>query len=215
MEHKWTEFQAAGKRKQRTIAKAKQAHWRTGVHKAATSPEGIWKLVKWARTKRYLPREPAKMPNLKWNGSLATTASGKAAALGSRFFSRVEADLTDIADRTFEDRAPTIELQINQIATEWEVYTALKRAKPDMCPGPDERPNRFLQAMGEPLIQALTALLNLCWAAEYFPRRFRTARTIGLRKTDKPDHSDLGAWRPIALLSTLGKVIESSNGPAA
>lgn len=62
--------------------------------------------------------------------------------------------------------------------------------------------------MGEPLVQALTALLNQCWAAEYFPKRFRAACTIVLRKSDKPDYSDLGAWRPNALLSMLGKVME-------
>jgi hypothetical protein len=30
-----------------------------------------------------------------------------------------------------------------------------------------------------------------------------------LRKPRKPDYSDPGAWRPIALLSTLGKVVET------
>jgi hypothetical protein len=30
-----------------------------------------------------------------------------------------------------------------------------------------------------------------------------------LRKPSKPDYSDPGAWRPIALLSTLGKVVEA------
>jgi hypothetical protein len=63
--------------------------------------------------------------------------------------------------------------------------------------------------MREPPVQALTALLNQCWAAEYFPKRFRAARTIVLRKPNKPDYSDPGAWRPIALKSTLGKVMES------
>lgn len=32
--------------------------------------------------------------------------------------------------------------------------------------------------------------------------------TIVLCKPQKPDYTDLGAWRPIALLSTIGKVIE-------
>src|SRR5271156_6681285 len=98
MEHKWAEFQAASVAKRKTIAKAKQAHWRAGVHKATTSLEGIWKLAKWACTKSYLLREPAKMPNLQWNGTVASTASEKAAALVGRFFPKVEADLTDIID---------------------------------------------------------------------------------------------------------------------
>ena len=149
------------------------------------------------------------MPNLQWNGTVASTASEKAAALVGRFFPKVEADLTDIIGHEFTGRAPAIELHIPQTAEEWEVYAALKRTKPDKCLGTDEIVNRFLKAMGDPLVQALTALLNRCWAAEYFPKRFRAARTIVLRKPSKPDYSDLGAWRPIALLSTLGKVMES------
>jgi hypothetical protein len=62
-EQKWREFQGTSAEKRKIIAKAKQAHWMAGVHKAATSTEGIWKLAKWARTKSHLPKEPAKMPN--------------------------------------------------------------------------------------------------------------------------------------------------------
>jgi hypothetical protein len=99
------------------------------------------------------------MLNLQWNGTTAVTASEKAAVLGHKFFPKVDADLTDITDLELANRA-AVELNIDQQATEWEVYTALKRAKPDKCPGPDEIPNRVLQAMGEPLVQALTALIN-------------------------------------------------------
>jgi hypothetical protein len=132
----------------------------------------------------------------------------------------VEADLTDLIDltdltnpisstgREFTDRVQT-ELYIDCTTTKWEVHKALKRAKPDKSLGIDEIPNRFLHAMGELLIQALTVLINQCWAAEYYPKQFRAARTIVLRKLDKLDYTDLGAWRLIALLSTLGKTMES------
>lgn len=51
----------------------------------------------------------------------------------------------------------------------------------------------------------ITAVLK----ASYYPKSFRSACTIVLRKPSKPDYSDLGAWRPIALLSTISKVIET------
>jgi hypothetical protein len=63
--------------------------------------------------------------------------------------------------------------------------------------------------MGEPLIKALQALITAVFKVNYYPKRFRAARTIVLRKPSKPDYSDPGAWRQIALLSTLGKVIET------
>jgi hypothetical protein len=58
------EFQNASAVKQKAIAKAKQACWREGIHKAATSLKGIWKLAKWACTKGHLLKEPAKMLNI-------------------------------------------------------------------------------------------------------------------------------------------------------
>ena len=51
----------------------------------------------------------------------------------------------------------------------------------------------------------ITAVLK----ASYYPKSFCTARTIVLRKPSRPDYADLGAWRPIALLSTIGKIIET------
>ena len=63
--------------------------------------------------------------------------------------------------------------------------------------------------MGEPLVKALQALITVVFKVNYYPKRFRAACTIVLWKPSKLDYSNPGAWRPIALLSTLGKVIET------
>jgi hypothetical protein len=170
-----------------------QAHWRAAVHEAATSSQGIWKLAKWARTKSHLPKEPAKMPNLRWNRSLITTVNEKAAALQERFYPTAAADLTDITDPSLEGEALATELQIDRTAVEWEVYRALKSTKPDKCLGVDEILNQFLLAIGQPLVQALSMLLNRCWAAEYYLKQFQTACTIVLWKPNKRDYLDLSA----------------------
>lgn len=41
------------------------------------------------------------------------------------------------------------------------------------------------------------------------PTQWKHAKIIPLKKPDKDDYSLAGAWRPISLLSTLGKVLES------
>ena len=43
----------------------------------------------------------------------------------------------------------------------------------------------------------------------HFPTPFKETITIVLRKPTKPDYTKLNAYRPIALESTIGKVIES------
>ena len=92
------------------------------------------------------------MPNLQWNGIVATTTGKKAEALRSRFFPVIDSDLTTITNQELAGGAPTMELYINPTADEWEVYAALKRAKPDKSLGADEIPNRLLHATGEPLV---------------------------------------------------------------
>ena len=55
------------------------------------------------------------------------------------------------------------------------------------------------------VIQILTASINL----GYYPREWKTATIVVLRKPGKPDYSIPGAYRPISLLNTLGKVLEA------
>jgi hypothetical protein len=41
------------------------------------------------------------------------------------------------------------------------------------------------------------------------PDSFKVAKIVPLRKPDKPDYRQPGAYRPISLLSTLGKALEA------
>ena len=54
----------------------------------------------------------------------------------------------------------------------------------------------------------MAQLANACWALGHFSARYKEARTIVLCKPGKPSYSNPGAWRPIALLNTIGKLIK-------
>lgn len=54
----------------------------------------------------------------------------------------------------------------------------------------------------------LEHLFNACLRLRYFPKAFRKAITIALPKTDKRTYATPSSWRPIALLSHLGKMLE-------
>ena len=54
------------------------------------------------------------------------------------------------------------------------------------------------------LTNIFTAYLKL----EYYPNQFKPSITAILKKPQKPDYSIPGAYRPIALLSTVGKLLE-------
>ena len=63
--------------------------------------------------------------------------------------------------------------------------------------------------MGPQLAAALTLITQACLDWEYYPQAFKTARTRALRNLGKGDYQAPKSWRPIALLETLGKVVES------
>lgn len=154
------------------------------------------------------------MPELQWQGRQASTVSEKAEALRARFYPSRPADLTDLQGNDFSRPVGEIitdnltQHNLCQTITAEEVYRTLRRVKPDKCPGKDEILNRFLKAMGDPFIQALTELINACWRMEYFPGQLKQARIIVLKKPGKSDYSEPGAWRPIDLLNNIEKVME-------
>jgi hypothetical protein len=55
---------------------------------------------------------------------------------------------------------------------------------------------------------ALTLLADTCLKLKHYPAFLKSSRTIVLRKPRKSFYKSLSAWRPIALLKTIGKVVE-------
>ena len=85
----------------------------------------------------------------------------------------------------------------------------LAKKKPFTAGGRDKLPNGFLRALGPRFCQALAILTSTCWKLEYFPERFKSAKTVCLRKPGKGTYNQAKAWRPIALLNTTGKLMEA------
>ena len=90
-----------------------------------------------------------------------------------------------------------------------EIERALKAAKGNTALGEDDLPTlvreNIWQYVSHLVIQILTASINL----GYYPREWKTATIVVLKKPGKPDYSIPGAYRPISLLNTLGKVLEA------
>ena len=86
----------------------------------------------------------------------------------------------------------------------------IRRHASGKAPGRDSVPHEFLKAMGKPLANAVATLATRCWESGYYPARFRAAQTVVLKKPGKEAYDTAGAWRPIALLNTVGKLIETA-----
>ncbi|KAK9846241.1 hypothetical protein MYU51_001967 [Penicillium brevicompactum] len=55
----------------------------------------------------------------------------------------------------------------------------------------------------------VTGIFTASFNLGYHPVRWRSAKIVVLRKPKKPDYSVPGAYRPISLLNTLGKLLEA------
>ena len=191
--------------KTKVIQKAKRLSFRKEIEKATESSMGLWRLAKWAKDKSEKTRELPKMPNLIKDGQIASTFEEKTDMLKQKLFPPAPpADLSDI-EGSFYPSPPHCPI----IVTRSEVTESIRRLKPDMAPGPDGIANRIVKACSEKLSDLLTPLFQACIDQAYHPRTFKTANTITLRKIDKDDYTAPNAYRPIALLNMLGKVMES------
>ena len=194
------------KKRNKIIAKAKSLYFRNGVHKAAESTKGIWRLAKWARNdsmrQRPLPKFPALQKSL---GEKAYLFEDKVSVLRDTFFPPPpQADLADITGLVYPIPEP-----MDDTITEEEVYRAIYRPKQDKAPRIDGIPNRFLRIVVRKLSKVFTHLFKVCFRLGYHPSDFKKANTIVLRKPQKDDYSEPKSYRPIALLSTLGKALEA------
>jgi hypothetical protein len=111
--------------------------------------------------------------------------------------------LEDIENATYSGqiKMPPIE--------EKEVRTAIRAALPLKAPGPDGIMNKALQAGIDPIAAHLTRIFNQSLRLEYCPASFRASITAVLRKPGKANYAVPKAYRPIALLNTIGKVMDA------
>ncbi|KAG2000769.1 hypothetical protein GB937_010855, partial [Aspergillus fischeri] len=104
---------------------------------------------------------------------------------------------------------PLLSLAPMPPVTEEEITRAVKHAAPLKAPGPDGIPNAAIHSALPVVGPYLTHLFNACLSLGYCPKHFRESTTVVIRKPGKPDYTTPKAYRPIALLSTIGKALEA------
>ena len=90
-----------------------------------------------------------------------------------------------------------------------EIWDALRPTSNSSAPGPDHITWRHIKlAISFPdTDSALAALFNKVCFTGVWPSHFKDSISIIIPKPNKPDYSIPKAYRPIALLNTLGKLL--------
>lgn len=202
LEDDYEAYRVARNKKGRFTQKLLRSTYRQKVEEASSTPSGLWKLVKWAKSRHELPATCT--PELvKPDGGIARMAQDKAKVLCESFFTPpAEADLSDIDGYQYPSPIECPNMTMN------EIEKAVKSAAPHKAPGADGITNGILQLVLDILLPSLYRLFNACLEQGYCPAHFQDSVTVALRKPGKEDYRHPKSYRPIALLNTLGKVLE-------
>ena len=88
-----------------------------------------------------------------------------------------------------------------------DVHRVISKLKIKKAPGLDKIPNVLLKRMPDSGKELLTKIINACIDLTYFPTHFKVAKITPILKLAK-DPKCAANYRPISLLSCLGKVFE-------
>ena len=197
--------QQATAHKGKILKKAKRAYFRRTMQEASQDQGKLWKLSKWAKRKAKGLLEPEYFGKLKKENVEAIRVEEKVGIFRRECFPPPpNADLEDLPGFRYP-----IQLTTSDEVSQDELAIAVWKTKPDKAPGPDELPNRIVKMITEQATTELVRLFTACLKHGYHPREFRKAITVMLKKPGKKDYTDPAAYRPIALLNTLGKILES------
>lgn len=100
-----------------------------------------------------------------------------------------------------------ISIKSSETISELEVKEAVFELKARKAPGPDSIPNFVIQAFPDTARKLMTRIFNDCLKISYFPSEWKIGKVIAIPKPGK-DKEIPTNYRPISLLSTIGKVFE-------
>ena len=180
------------------IRKQKKAHWDDFL----ADDINIWQAAKYLKPDGGSAFD--KIPPLtKANGTTTKDKLEQATELLSTFFPPLPAAIDDEGSRP--QRAA---VSMPRLTME-EVERAVFAAKSWKAPGEDGLPAIVWKQIWPAVKERVLLLFQTSLDEGDLPTQWRNAKIIPLKKPNKGDYTIGKAWRPISLLSTLGKTLES------
>ena len=168
----------------------------------SNNPKQYWKIMKILMKGKSTTVIP---PLLNLNdGSITDDDSEKVELLNNYFVSICDVDDSNAALPSFPKRSNSTISDINII--EDDVVDVIKILKVNKASGPDEISHRMLKLIEMPIARPLAILFNESLKCCKFPNLWKLAHVIPLYKKD--DSSNVCNYRPISLLSCIGKNFE-------
>jgi ribonuclease HI len=183
------------------ILETKEDHWLTWLEDL--NDQDIW------NANKYVANPPSdlsceRIPPLKTaQNGLANTNEEKANVLSATFFPPPPTS-SSLPEVFVPDPVGTFEPYSKSRLT-----AATQKLKPYKAPGPDGIPNVVLKECIDTLTEPLLAIFNSVFSLKFYPPQWKHSTTVVLRKPGKPAYNVPNAYRPIALLNTLPKLLSA------
>lgn len=185
-------------------------NWSRVLEKCTKASSKFWNLTKSLRGKNN-----TNIPKLKSGTTVIFSDKEKANELAHEFEKahKLTLDMKHSVDKSV--KRSTEELKNNNrlnIASETypsheEIKAYIKSSRPSKAPGMDKITNQLLKKLPEEATELIFKLFKESIRKSYFPIVFRRALVIPIPKANK-DKTVPSSYRPISLLSNLGKIFE-------
>ena len=166
-----------------------------------TANDSPWEGVRWTK-----PRPPPKYSTIRRDGQPIEDVATLFETMHSHFStSPAESDISWNAINAI----PAHEVRSFPPISQKEIWDALRPTSNSFAPGPDHVTWRHIKlALSFPdTDSALVDLFNRVCFTGVWPSYFKDSISVIIPKPNKPDYSIPKAYRPIALLNTLGKLL--------
>jgi ribonuclease HI len=184
---------------QRVVRRAKRLYWRNLIDNISDSAS-VFKVVRWLRSPGAFQPPP-----LQVDGQVYETQMDKAEALRRATMER-RTSADDITDPWTPIRPPRFIPFPLEVSLE-EAQDATLRTG-NTSPGSDNITVKLLRAVWHILGAHIRRLYEGCLVVGHHAKPFREAEVVMINKPGKRNLSSPRAWRPISLLSCLGKGLE-------
>ncbi|SPJ79817.1 uncharacterized protein FTOL_08208 [Fusarium torulosum] len=196
------------RREERAEKKTKANTNRDARHQVGLSTNGKWEAMKRGE-RRSQPRIAKDMPNLKGqDNKIYVKENEKHQVLFKALWGGTD-KLQNMKTVPFPDLEPSRkEHAMKKSLEEKEVKQIINSLSRGKASGHDGIPNEALKLARDTLVPYLTILFRACLELGYYPDAFKSALTIIIPKPDKESYEEAKSWRPIALLSSIGKLLD-------
>ncbi|KAM3554291.1 hypothetical protein ARSEF4850_006531 [Beauveria asiatica] len=189
---------SAAKQYHDAIRQQKKSHW----NELLADNDNIWQVAKYLKSGQ--DAAFGRVPQLrKMDGSHTTTDKDRAQELLTTFFPPLPDNIEEEVSRPLATAVPMPELTMEEIERQ------LNTAKDWKAPGQDGLPTAVWKQVWPVVKDRVFALFQSSLREGTLPSQWLHAKIIPLKKSGKEDYTAANAWRPISLLATLGKILES------